>query len=99
MEQKLAAVTTHKVFGYLILFGVVAAIFGVIFAGGSLLSGVLDRGVEWITAGSPALLSGFLPSVAVELIVKGVIAGVAAGVTIALPYIVPFYVILISAGR
>jgi ferrous iron transport protein B len=94
LEQNLAAVTTHKVYGYLILVGVVAAIFGAIFAGGSLLSGALDRGVAWITAVSTTLLSGFLPSAAVDIIVKGAIAGVAAGVTIALPYIVPFYIIL-----
>jgi ferrous iron transport protein B len=94
LEQKLATVTTHKVYGYLILVGVVAAIFGAIFAGGSLLSGVLDRGIAWITSVSTALLSGFLPSVAVDIIVKGAIAGVAAGITIALPYIVPFYIIL-----
>ena len=75
LEQKLAAVTTHKVYGYLILLGVVTAIFGAIFAGGSLLSGVLDRGVAWISAGSTALLSKFLPSIAVELIVKGVDRG------------------------
>ena len=96
LEQNLAAVTTHKVYGYLILVGVVAAIFGAIFAGGSLLSGALDRGVAWITEVSTSLLSGFLPSVAVDIIVKGLIAGVAAGITIALPYIVPFYIILSS---
>jgi len=94
LEEKLASVTTHKVYGYIILAGVVALIFGAIFAGGSLLSGVLDSGVGWISAGLTSVLSGFLPSVAVELIVKGAVAGVAAGVTIALPYIVPFYVIL-----
>ncbi len=94
LEQNLAAVTTHKVYGYLILMGVVAAIFGAIFAGGSLLSGALDRAVAWITAVSTAFLSGFLPSFAVDIIVKGAIAGIAAGVTIALPYIVPFYIIL-----
>jgi ferrous iron transport protein B len=94
VEEKLAAVTTHKVYGYVVLAGVVVAIFGVIFVGGSLLSGVLDSGVAWISSGFTALLSGFLPFVVVELIVKGVVAGIAAGVTIALPYIVPFYVIL-----
>ncbi len=94
LEQTLAAVTTHKVYGYLILMGVVAAIFGVIFAGGSLLSGVLDRAVTWLTAISTTLLSGFLPPIAVDIIVKGAIVGIAAGVTIALPYIVPFYIIL-----
>jgi ferrous iron transport protein B len=94
VEQKLAAVTTHKVFGYLILAGVVAAVFGVIFAGGNLLSGLLDSGLHWLTTGASSLLSSVLPSVAVELLVNGLIAGVAAGITIALPYIVPFYVVL-----
>jgi ferrous iron transport protein B len=94
VEQKLAAVTTHKVFGYLILAGVVVAVFGVIFAGGSLLSGLLDGGLNWLTTGASSLLSSVLPSAGVDLIVKGLIGGVAAGITIALPYIVPFYVIL-----
>ncbi len=94
VEQKLAAVTTHKAFGYLILAGVVAAVFAVIFEGGNLLSGLLDSGLTWVSGGASNLLSSFLPSVAVDLIVKGVIDGIAAGITIALPYIVPFYVIL-----
>jgi len=94
VEEKLAAVTTHRVFGYLILAGVVAAIFGAICAGGSLLSGVLDAGVAWLQEGSTTVLSGFLQQAAVELIVKGLIGGVAAGITIALPYIVPFYIVL-----
>ena len=94
VEQKLAAVTTHKVLGYLILAGVVAVVFGVIFAGGSLLSGLLDSGLNWLTNGASSLLAPVLPNVAVELLVKGLIGGVAAGITIALPYIVPFYVVL-----
>jgi ferrous iron transport protein B len=94
LEQKLAAVTTHKVFGYLILAGVVAATFAVIFAGGSYLSGWLDSGLAWLSAGFSGLLGPVLPPAAVDLLVKGVLGGVAAGVTIALPYIVPFYVIL-----
>ena len=94
LEQKLAAVTTHKVFGYLILAGVVAATFAVIFAGGSYLSGWLDSGLAWLSAGFAGLLGPVLPAAAVDLLVKGVLGGVAAGITIALPYIVPFYVIL-----
>ena len=94
VEQKLAAVTTHKVFGYLILAGVVAAVFGVIFAGGNLLSELLNGGLNYLSAGVASLLSSSLPAPAVELLVNGVIGGVAAGITIALPYIVPFYVIL-----
>jgi ferrous iron transport protein B len=82
------------VFGYLILAGVVAVVFGVIFAGGNLLSGLLDSGLHWLTTGASSLLSSVLPSVAVDLLVNGLIGGIAAGITIALPYIVPFYVIL-----
>jgi ferrous iron transport protein B len=94
LEEKLASITTHRVYGYLILAGVVAAIFGAIFAGGSLVSGVLDAGVAWLQASLTVLLKGLVPSVAVDLIVKGLVGGVAAGVTIALPYIVPFYIVL-----
>jgi ferrous iron transport protein B len=94
VEQKLAEVTTHKVFGYLILAGVVSLIFVAIFEGGNLLSGLLDSGLTWLSNGASNVLSTFLPSVAVDLIVKGIIDGVAAGITIALPYIIPFYIIL-----
>jgi ferrous iron transport protein B len=94
VEQKLAAVTTHKLFGYLILVGVVAAIFAAIFAGGSFLSTLLDRGLAWLSSGASSILGSFLPTVVTELLVKGVIGGIAAGITIALPYIVPFYIIL-----
>jgi ferrous iron transport protein B len=94
VEQKLAAVTTHKLFGYLILAGVVTAIFAAIFAGGSFLSTLLDRGLARLSSGASSILGSFLPSVATELLVKGVIGGVAAGITISLPYIVPFYIIL-----
>jgi ferrous iron transport protein B len=94
VEQKLAAVTTHKFFGYLILVGVVAAIFAAIFAGGSFFSTLLDKGLAWLSSGASNLLGSFLPTVVTELLVKGVIGGIAAGITIALPYIVPFYIIL-----
>ncbi|HTY75796.1 MAG TPA: ferrous iron transport protein B [Candidatus Nanoarchaeia archaeon] len=94
LEQKLASITTHRLYGYLILAGVVAAIFGAIFAGGSLVSGVLDAGTAWLQAGLTTMLKGLFPTFVSDLIVKGLIGGVAAGVTIALPYIVPFYIIL-----
>jgi ferrous iron transport protein B len=94
VEQKLAEITTHRVWGYLILAGVVGAVFLAIFEGGTLLSELLGSGLTWLSDGATSLLSGVLPSVAVDLIVKGLIDGVAAGITIALPYIIPFYIIL-----
>jgi ferrous iron transport protein B len=94
LEQKLATVTTHKVTGYLILAGIVAAIFGVIFAGGNLLSAMLESGLSSLSANLAGFLSSYLPAAAVDLLVKGLVGGLIAGLTIALPYIVPFYVIL-----
>ncbi len=93
LSQKLAEATTHKVYGYLILAGVVAAVFGIIFVGGSFLSGWIDSGLIWMTNNLAGALS-FLPSWAVDFLVLGLVGGIAAGITIALPYIVPFYVLL-----
>jgi ferrous iron transport protein B len=94
VEQKLAAVTTHKVWGYLILAGVVSAIFLAIFEGGTIISDALGIGLTWLSDSTASLLTPILPAFAVDLITKGVIDGIAAGITIALPYIVPFYIIL-----
>jgi ferrous iron transport protein B len=95
IEQYLAAITTDRIFGYLILAGIVAIIFWVIFAGGNLLSAILESGLSRITEGITNLLSSLFNSpAAVELISKGIIGGIAAGITIALPYIIPFYIIL-----
>ena len=93
-EQKLAAITTHRVFGYLILAGVVIVVFGVIFAGGNLISTLLESGLDWLSGAASTLFSPLLPSAVVDLLVNGFIGGIAAGITIALPYIVPFYVLL-----
>lgn len=94
LEQKLASITTHKVFGYLILIGIVAAIFGVIFEGGNILSALLDSAFMWISDGISTLLTSALPSEAVSIIVNGLVGGIISGIIIALPYIVPFYIIL-----
>jgi len=95
VEEKLDAVTTHKVFGYLILAAVVAAMFATIFVGGNFVTAWLESFFDDLLIPMiDGALARFLPSVAVYLISKGVATGVAAGVTIALPYIVPFYVLL-----
>jgi ferrous iron transport protein B len=94
LEETLASITTHKVLGYLILAGVLAATFTVIFAGGNMLSTILESAFSFVSETAEAALSSILSPFLSELIVKGVVGGVIAGVTIALPYIVPFYVIL-----
>jgi ferrous iron transport protein B len=94
LEQKLAAVTTHRVYGYLVLAGIFAAIFAAIFVGGNSLSELLDVGLSWLSKNSSNLLKSLLPPVAVDLLIDGFIGGIAAGITIALPYIIPFYIVL-----
>ncbi|MGF3523233.1 MAG: ferrous iron transport protein B, partial [Candidatus Bathyarchaeia archaeon] len=94
VEQTLSTITTHKLLGYLILGAVVAATFGVIFAGGNYLSRLLDECLMWLSDSFEGLIAPVLPVVAVDLLVKGVLGGLVSGITIALPYIVPFYVVL-----
>jgi ferrous iron transport protein B len=93
LEQKLDAVTTHKILGYPILIGVILAMFSLIFIGGSVFSSVLDSFFGNIFQYVKDVLV-FLPLAAKSLIIDGVLGGIVAGITIAIPYIVPFYIIL-----
>ncbi|MBS7636207.1 ferrous iron transport protein B [Candidatus Bathyarchaeota archaeon] len=93
LEQKLDAISTHKILGYPILIGAILAMFSLIFIGGSLFSGFLESFFGNIILHIGNALA-FLPSTAQSLITEGVLGGIVAGITIALPYIVPFYIIL-----
>lgn len=93
LEQKLDALTTHKILGYPILVSIILAAFSLIFVGGSMFSGFLESLLGNILSNVSGILV-FLPSAATSLIVDGVLGGIVAGVAIALPYIVPFYIIL-----
>jgi len=92
-EQRLDAITTHKILGYPILVGVVLAMFSLIFIGGSFLSTVLESLLGNVSLHIENILT-FMPHEIEKLIVDGIFGGIVAGVTIALPYVVPFYIIL-----
>jgi ferrous iron transport protein B len=94
LEQKLDAVTMHKIVGYPVLAMVIAVMFTTIFVGGNYLSEGLNLFFQGAIQYIESLLSRFLPNLAVTLICKGVLDGLIAGITIALPYIVPFYILL-----
>ena len=94
LEQKLDALTTHKILGYPILAAILASMFALIFVGGNLVSTCLDYVFGIFTTYTENILSSLLPEIAVSLIVKGILSGIVAGITIALPYIVPFYILL-----
>lgn len=94
LEQKLDAITTHKVLGYPILATVAALIFTTVFVGGNTLLDAISPLFDNLTAYITNALSPLLPTAAVELINEGLIGGIIAGITVALPYIIPFYVLL-----
>jgi ferrous iron transport protein B len=94
IEQKIDALTTHKIFGYPILAAVLASMFALIFVCGNFISAGLDYVFVIFTTYVENILYSFLPEIAVSLISKGILSGIVAGITIALPYIVPFYVLL-----
>ncbi|MEM2123107.1 MAG: ferrous iron transport protein B [Candidatus Bathyarchaeia archaeon] len=95
LEERLDAVTTHRILGYLILGGILAAMFTTIFIVGGFLAKLLEillmeAALPWIERYSIQLL----PPIASEILMRGGLTGVVAGITIALPYIVPFYFLL-----
>jgi ferrous iron transport protein B len=94
LEQRLDAVTTHKVLGYSVLAAILGLMFTLIFAGGNYISTGLEYIFGIFTAYTENILSSFLPKTAVTLINRGILSGIVAGITIALPYIVPFYILL-----
>ena len=95
LDQKLSAITAHKILGYPILVGVIAGVFGVVFGAGGAMVSVLEELFDVILVPTTEeSLSRLLPPIFVRLISEGFLWGVAAAVTIVLPYIVPFYILL-----
>ncbi|TEU06123.1 ferrous iron transport protein B [Candidatus Bathyarchaeota archaeon] len=91
MRERLHALTTHRILGYLIMAVLLLSIFYSIFTFGDYTSGLLSDlfyGLE------PIFESIFGPGIAGELIWGGIMGGIIAGVAIALPYIIPFYLVL-----
>ena len=88
-DERLASLTVHRVWGYLIMALVMASVFYGIFSLGDLTSGLLLN----VFGQMRMLFFAALGSGPVsEFLWDGLIEGVVAGVTIALPYIVPFYI-------
>lgn len=83
--------TTHKIYGYIIMAGIVLAIFYTIFGFGNFLSRVLTDIFHGYEISFEMIFgSGLLKG----LVWGGLIDGIIATITIALPYIAPFYLIL-----
>jgi ferrous iron transport protein B len=95
MDQRLSAITAHKVLGYPILAGVLASVFAIVFfAGGAMISVLEELFDAVLVPSTETFLSRMLPPIAVRLVSGGFVWGIGAAVTIVLPYIVPFYILL-----
>ena len=90
-DDRLDRLLLHRVFGWVMLVGVMFAVFGLIFVLGGRLSSALDA-----LFGSMQKAFLALPIVPWlrNLLWGGVLQGILAGISVALPYIVPFYIIL-----
>jgi ferrous iron transport protein B len=89
--ERLDEVTTHGVWGYLIMIGVMFSIFATIFILGDLVSRTIDDAFSGL---GPAVISGLGGGPIAEFIWSGPLLGIVAGVTIALPFLIPFFVFL-----
>jgi ferrous iron transport protein B len=80
---------THKVFGYLIAFAVIAGLLLWTFTVGNFLSSLMSNALSFFQRVDPQV-SGPLWSI----IWNGVFGGFVAGATLVIPYVFPFYLML-----
>ncbi len=90
MSQRLDDLTTHRVYGYLLMATIVFSIFSAIFTFGGFASTFLsDVFYSWEPIFENIFGKGILAS-----LIWGGIEGIIAGITVILPYIAPFYFLL-----
>jgi ferrous iron transport protein B len=90
-EERLHALTTHRIMGYPIMALALLSMFYSIFTFGDHVSKLLSN---FFYGWEPIFVGLFGTGTLGELVWGGVVEGVIAGLTIALPYIVPFYIML-----
>lgn len=91
VSDSLDKVALHRLWGYVMLLGVVLFIFFVVFKFGSYLSGIIGSLFSLL---KPYFMHLNMSNPLKEFLWNGAIEGVIAGFAIVLPYIAPFYLIL-----
>jgi ferrous iron transport protein B len=91
LAERIHELTTHRVYGYLIMMGVLLLVFFSIFTFGDYMSTFLGDVLFGLEPAFEAVLGS---GVIKDLFWGGIMGGIIGGVTIALPYIVPFYLAL-----
>ncbi len=90
LEEQLHNITTHKVWGYPIMVGLLIAMFFIVFSCGDFFSTLLTDAFVIMTSAFEATFG----SGTVTKLIFSIIEGLIAGITVVLPYILPFYIIL-----
>ncbi len=88
-SDRLDRLTTHKVFGYMAAFTVLAGLLLWTFTVGSFLSNLLSNLLGFLAPLNPRL-NGPIASI----LWNGAFGGLVAGVTLVIPYVMPFYLVL-----
>jgi ferrous iron transport protein B len=89
-SNRLEDLSIHKIWGYPIMFGVIAALFVALFAFGDFVAGALEDYFSMAVASAGALLGeGIFAGMA-----TGLLEGLIAALTVVIPFILPFYLIL-----
>jgi ferrous iron transport protein B len=91
VSDSLDKVALHRLWGYVMLLGVVLFIFFVVFKFGSYLSDIIGSLFSLL---KPYFMHLNMSNPLKELLWNGAIEGIIAGFAIVLPYIAPFYLIL-----
>jgi len=89
-SDKLHEITTHGLWGYLIMIFSVLSLFYIIFTFGNFFSDILIESFMSLQT----IFEQYFGTEIVSSLAWGVIEGLIAGITIVLPYILPFYIIL-----
>src|SRR3989304_5898473 len=89
LSDRLDRLATHKVFGYLLAFAVIAGLLLWTFTVGNFLSGLLSNAFGFFQPVDPQV-SGTLWSI----IWNGIFGGFVAGATLVVPFVIPFYLML-----
>ena len=86
LVDKIDELTTHGIFGYIIMLVVLGVVFYSIFAFGGSVSSII---ADFFNTLKPQA-----PDLATKLLWEGLFGGFVAGITLVIPYAIPFYILL-----
>jgi len=90
LSERIHHITTHKIFGYVIMIALILSIFYIVFSFGDFFSNILTE----IFINISTVFEKTFGSGVTSKLIWSLIEGVAAGITVVLPYIIPFYLVL-----